>query len=248
MTQPNPGGALGSAASLEGPVSLLHVGPLLTAQRPLRQQWAGHLCARLRSCARHLRTYSTGQSSVPGPHPAPRGARKGTLVCAQEGEANSSFCHIGIPLLPFTRGSERRLGHRKAPRGREPWPWAGKDGRILPTMGWVLCVEAQRRSIHRDPSPSPPPRGHFPGHMGTELNYRLGQDGVVSIGRAYPQYPRLPTQMSPNLISSHKDKAWSFCESGRSFFKPTITYSLEKCSKNHSSFHLGKCDFSVVIM
>lgn len=138
----------------------------------------GHLCAR------HFHTYSTGQSSVPGPHPAPRGARKGILVCAQEGEASSSFCHIGIPLLPFTHGSERSLGHQEGSTeegalavGLEGWSASPHDG-------WVLCVEAQRCSIHRDPSPLPPPHGRSPRHMGTELNCQLGQDGVVSFGRA----------------------------------------------------------------
>lgn len=107
ITQPNPGGALGSAESFEGPVSLLHAGPSsLLRGLSIGSGWGIRVPG-----LEVVLTYSTGQSSVPGPHLTPRGARKGTLVCAQEEAANSSFCHLGIPLLPLTNGSERSLGH-----------------------------------------------------------------------------------------------------------------------------------------
>lgn len=133
------------------------------------------MCQAWKLCS-HFHTCSTGQSSVPGPHPAPRGARKSPLVCAQEGEASSSFCHIGIPLPPSTNESECSLSHQEG--SMEEWSASPHDGVSVAYRGPEVL------HTHRDPSPLPPSHGRFPGHMGTELNYQLSQDGVVSFGRA----------------------------------------------------------------
>lgn len=61
--------------------------------------------------------------------------------------------------------------------GLEGWSASSQDGVDVACRGPEVLHTQGPFSI-------PPLHGHFPRHMGTELNCQLNQDGAVSFGRA----------------------------------------------------------------